>query len=273
MAFDPPVLPARAAFGSCLLLQHPQANGHLTLQGEPVHYLLRRARRRSVGMRITEEGLVVTAPTWLALSELERILQIKGAWIVRKLHEQHTNHSGRNRLALQWQDGMLLPYLGAQLLVRLTGSSGIRLTRKVPAASLSTTQPQLLQVPLPPDADAVMMARAVEAWFFAQALEHYAQRIAHFSPLLGVHCRELRLSGARTRWGSATARGTIRLHWGLLHFAPEIIDYVVVHELCHLREMNHSPRFWQLVESLLPQQAALRRELKALRLPDWSMQA
>ena len=84
-----------------------------------------------------------------------------------------------------------------------------------------------------------------------------------------MRCQSLQLSSARTRWGSASARGVIRLHWGLLHFAPELVDYVVVHELCHLREMNHSVRFWQLVESILPDYRRLRQQLKAVRLPVW----
>ena len=74
--------------------------------------------------------------------------------------------------------------------------------------------------------------------------------------------KSLRLSSAQTRWGSASADGSIRLNWRLIHFAPAIIDYVVAHELAHLREMNHSPAFWETVRSVLPD---FERSREALR--------
>jgi len=81
----------------------------------------------------------------------------------------------------------------------------------------------------------------------------------------------LALSSARTRWGSCSAQGGIRLNWRLIHLPPAIVDYVVVHELAHLRHMNHGPRFWALVESVCPEYRALRAELRRLaaHLPHW----
>ena len=76
----------------------------------------------------------------------------------------------------------------------------------------------------------------------------------------------LSLSSAATRWGSANANGAIRLHWRLIHFPLATIDYVVAHELAHLREMNHSPRFWNVVRSVVPEYEAARRELHGERL-------
>ena len=250
------------------LLQHPAPSGCLLLQEEWVHYLLQRARRRSVGMRITDQGLVVTAPVGLPLAQVELILQRKAAWIVRKLREHHPSHPQRQQALLQWQQGMLLPYLGGHVPLSLTEPANAR-PRRSPAAYLTPGANPVLAVPLPLGSDPPEISRSVQRWFHEQALEHFAQRIAHFAPMLGVRCQSLHLSGARTRWGSASARGVIRLHWGLLHFAPELIDYVVVHELCHLREMNHSARFWQLVEAILPDYRQLRQQLKACRLPVW----
>ena len=250
------------------LLQHPEPSGHLLLQGEMVNYLLQRARRRSVGMRITDQGLVVTAPGWLPLSQVEAILQRKAAWIIGKLRAHHPTHPDRQQTVLQWQDGMLLPYLGGHIPLRLTVPDSAR-PRSSPAACLLPGAPPVLAVPMPVGSDPAWVRRSVQRWFREQALEHFTQRIACFAPILGVRCQSLQLSSARTRWGSASARGVIRLHWGLLHFAPELVDYVVVHELCHLREMNHSVRFWQLVESILPDYRRLRQQLKAVRLPVW----
>jgi predicted metal-dependent hydrolase len=77
----------------------------------------------------------------------------------------------------------------------------------------------------------------------------------------------LSLSSAQTRWGSASSNGTIRLNWRLIHFPMSSIDYVVAHELAHLREMNHSPRFWDVVRSVLPDYEQLRGSLRGDGLP------
>ena len=79
----------------------------------------------------------------------------------------------------------------------------------------------------------------------------------------------LSLSNAGTRWGSAKIDGSIRLHWRLIHFKPSVIDYVVVHELSHLRVMNHSPQFWDTVATLVPDYAKQRKQLRTQTLPKW----
>jgi predicted metal-dependent hydrolase len=99
---------------------------------------------------------------------------------------------------------------------------------------------------------------------FAERLAHYAGRLAHPLPALA-------LSAARTRWGSCSTRSGIRLNWRLIHFPRDIVDYVVAHEVAHLREMNHSARFWALVGQLFPDYAQARRTLKELAAdcPHW----
>ena len=81
----------------------------------------------------------------------------------------------------------------------------------------------------------------------------------------------LALSAARTRWGSCSLRSGIRLNWRLIHFPADTVDYVVAHELAHLREMNHSPRFWAVVGEIYPDYQAARDELKRLaaNCPQW----
>ena len=88
-------------------------------------------------------------------------------------------------------------------------------------------------------------------------------------PQLDVQWRKLSLSSAATRWGSASVSGAIRLNWKLLHFSLPVIDYVVVHELSHLRVMDHSPRFWAVVGGAIPDYAALRRQLKNDAVARW----
>jgi predicted metal-dependent hydrolase len=100
-----------------------------------------------------------------------------------------------------------------------------------------------------------------------QAKRVFAERCEHYAAQLGVRYRRLSLSSAQTRWGSASADGSIRLSWRLIHFGVSTIDYVVAHELAHLREMNHSPRFWDVVRSVVPDYQRTREVLKTDVLP------
>ena len=119
-----------------------------------------------------------------------------------------------------------------------------------------------LHVGLPQTAAPEQIRDAVQSWLQRQARRIFEQRCAHFAERLGVRMRRLSLSSARTRWGSASADGSVRLNWRLIHFGLSTIDYVVAHELAHLREMNHSPRFWDVVRSVVPDYERARGTLK-----------
>jgi predicted metal-dependent hydrolase len=92
----------------------------------------------------------------------------------------------------------------------------------------------------------------------------FLERLGHYAPLLGVETPPLRLSSARTRWGSCSHHGGISLNWRLIFMPLAVVDYVVCHELAHLKEMNHSPAFWAVVKTLCPNWQALRKELRGL---------
>ena len=124
-----------------------------------------------------------------------------------------------------------------------------------------------LRLGLAGNANETQIRDAAQAWLMRQAKALFAQRLDHFAPLLGVRYRQLRLSSAGTRWGSASADGTIRLNWRLIHLKLEMVDYVVVHELSHLRHMDHSPQFWDVVASILPDHALRRKALKHSAVP------
>ena len=102
-----------------------------------------------------------------------------------------------------------------------------------------------------------------------QAKRIFTERLNHFAPRLQVQWQKLSLSSASTRWGTASADGSIRLNWRLVHFKMDVIDYVVAHELSHLRVMNHGPQFWETVGAVMPDYALRRRQLKDDALPRW----
>ena len=102
-----------------------------------------------------------------------------------------------------------------------------------------------------------------------RGLELFSNRVEEFCLRLGRPAPAVGLTNARTRWGSCSSRSGIRLHWRLIHLPLGLIDYVVAHEVAHLVEMNHSPRFWSVVESLYPDHLAARQALRqaAVSLP------
>ncbi|HNT39799.1 MAG TPA: SprT family zinc-dependent metalloprotease [Rubrivivax sp.] len=248
------------------IFTHPRAQRRIALAGQFVHYELRRVRRRSIGFVVGAEGLSVSAPRWVGASEVESALREKEGWILRKLHEQ--GERARRMLAarIDWRDGAQLPFLGEPVILlldpRCSGAVLQGAEGTLPGA------PRLsLHLGLPQQASAAQVRDLVQGWLQRQARRVFEERCAHFAPRLGVRVRRIALSSATTRWGSASADGSIRLHWRLVHFAPQVIDYVVAHELAHLREMNHSPAFWEVVRSVMPDYEHARATLRQQLLP------
>ncbi|WP_431100350.1 M48 family metallopeptidase [Roseateles noduli] len=240
------------------------------LQGQSIPYELKRARRRSIGFTVSEDGLRVSAPKWVPLGDIDKALQQKGEWILRKLVEQRERARRTQAARVHWGDGCSLPYLGEPLIVVLDPSqTGARLDegQADPQPTLATVPRRMLYLGLPQDATPDQIRDTVQAWLQRQARQRFEQRCRHFAGPLGVTMTGLRLSSAQTRWGSASADGMIRLNWRLIHFSPALIDYVVAHELAHLKEMNHSPRFWAVVRSVFPDYELARDRLKQAVLP------
>jgi predicted metal-dependent hydrolase len=248
---------------------HPAANREVRIGDAVIAYAFSRAKRRTIGFVIGPEGLSVRAPRWTPLTEVEAALQEKGRWILRKLQETHERQQIQEESRIVWADGVCLPYLGETVRVQLDPAHGF----KGRGAHLTTDAGEptcsVLQVALPHTASTEQIRDAVQAWLMQQALAYFKGRMDHFAPLLQVRWTKLRLSSAGTRWGSASADGSIRLNWRLIHFRPAVIDYVVAHELSHLRVMDHSASFWDTVATVVPDYAHLRRQLKDQPAPRW----
>jgi predicted metal-dependent hydrolase len=264
----PPVEPA-ASIASMLApatFNHPRSNRQARLDGHVVGYEFRRMRRKTIGFSIATEGLVVSAPRWVPVGEVEAALQEKSRWILKKLQEQGERARRMASQRIDWRDGTSLPFLGETVIVvldaRCAGAVLHTSTDTLPGVPRLT-----LHVGLPQQAAPEQIRDAVQSWLQRQAKRVFEERCHHFAKQLGVRWTRLSLSSASTRWGSASADGAIRLHWRLIHFAMPTIDYVVAHELAHLRVMDHSPRFWDVVRSVIPDVERLREGLRDELLP------
>ncbi|NWG30690.1 MAG: M48 family metallopeptidase [Rhodocyclaceae bacterium] len=217
---------------------------HLLIAGRIVAYTLRRDRRR-LSMRIDERGLAVGAPRSLPLAEIEAFIQQHGAWVLEKL-AAFAAHGARRHLPIH--DGVRLPLLGGEVCVRVSRG-----------ANRGYWHGQELWLAARPDADLAALARRA---LQRRALEHFQPRLVEMAARIGQTAPPLALSSARTRWGSCSRKSGIRLNWRLIHLAPATIDYVIAHEVAHLVEMNHGPRFWRVVEGLYTDWRAARARLK-----------
>ncbi len=252
--------------------RHPAATREVVLTDTLVGYAFRRGKRRTIGFSVGADGLTVSAPKWVPLYEVDAALREKAGWILKKLAQSQERQQRMAQAQIEWKDGASFPYLGGTVALRLDpshafGGVGGELVSTVDAVTGGTQQ--TLHMALPSQATPDQIRDATQAWLMRQAKALFTERLNHFAPLLGVQWRKLSLSSAGTRWGSAKADGSIRLHWRLVHFKPSVIDYVVAHELSHLRVMDHSPRFWDTVATLLPDYATLRGELKEEAIPKW----
>jgi predicted metal-dependent hydrolase len=230
---------------------------YIRLGQEVVAYHFKRGRRKSIGFMLDGEGLHVTAPQWVTLAEVESALTSKARWILAKRAEW-SERQRRNPLpTISWQTGSSLPYLGGNIRLSLGTAMQAWLEQPLQADQLPT-----LHLPLTSQANTQQIRDRVHGWLQQQAKRIFAERLAIYSEKLGGQPLAWTLSSATTQWGSCTADGKIRLNWRLVHFPVNVIDYVIAHELAHLKEMNHGPQFWQTVAELFPNYPDAKQALK-----------
>ncbi len=222
----------------------------IVLAGRTIEYRLIRARRRSIGMEVHLDGLTVRAPRWVTLRDIELALCERARWIVRSLDEWHLRR--RDVMPREWKSGEAIVFRGEALALAVHASQ-----RTSIAADMFH-----LTVRHPRAHDRAEVAASVADWLKDRAWTLVAARVASYVGRIAAQPPLVQLSNARSEWGSCNAKGEIRLNWRLVQLPPMLAEYVVAHEVAHMIELNHSARFWAVVEALLPGHAALRRQLE-----------
>lgn len=225
------------------------------LAGKEISYILKRSKRRSIGLRIDDDGLTVTLPLRASQKWMHEVLQEKAQWIVAKLE----GWQSRKPVPVCWQDGERIPFMGEQLVLRIVHSL---------FAAPPLLRGRELFVHVSDGTNAAAIEQAVTQWYQREAEVLLKTRVAYFAPQLMVSPSAIKLSSARTQWGSCNARGVLHFNWQLIKLPLRLLDYVVVHELAHLIEMNHSQAFWQVVKSACPDFAKRRAELRCYGLAE-----
>ena len=223
---------------------------NIQLSGKEISYTLKRSGyRRSINLRIDDRGLTVNAPLRASEKWLHSVLQDKADWVVEKLD----GWQSKKAPPIFWAEGARIPFRGEEFILTLTP----KLRGAVPQL-----HGEILHVPVGMEAEVVHIEKAVTQWYRSEALQVFRECVEHFAPLLQVAPREIKLTAARTQWGNCSMHGVVRLNWQLVKMPLHLIDYVVIHELAHLVEMNHSSAFWSVVESAFPDYKQCRKELR-----------
>ena len=226
----------------------------ITLDGTPLTYRLRRSARRTLGFVIDETGLTVTAPTRCTIAIIEDAIQRKRCWIQNKI-ALYRQQNLTKPIPPHWENGSTLPYLGKDITLVIETAATRRITIHAETDRLCIRIPATATQP--PE-----LGTHLKKWLKTQAHTLLAQRLEHYAAQMNVSYDTFRLSGARTRWGSCSAKRHIRLNWRLIHCDITLIDYVAIHELAHLTEMNHSTRFWAIVRQWYPTPEQARQRLR-----------
>lgn len=220
----------------------------IRLHGQEVGYVLRRSARRSFGLQVDQRGVRVAVPSQAHEAEVERFILGHADWLLNKMRACAERPQP---VRFEPIDGARFPVFGEACRLRLGGPARSSRWRASPDG--------VEELVLPASVDPrTALVRALRQ----RALPWFSERVAEYCYRLQRPVPPVRLSGARTRWGSCSTLSGIRLHWRLVHLDPALIDYVVAHEVAHLLEMNHSPRFWAVVDRLYPDWKAARGRLR-----------
>lgn len=208
----------------------------------------RHPRRRRLSLRVRAGRVELLAPNNVALSQLKQFATKHQAWWLDALR---SNPVAQPIIKRTVEDGAFWPLLGEEIQLRFrTGQRQIELT----------DQQLICQLPQPDKTQA--RHKHLQAWWREYAYQHLAERTQFFAQALGEAPSEIQIKTYRARWGSCDARRRIQYNWKLICLPSWVVDYVVVHELCHLKQMNHSPAFWQQVNRLYPDTPKAKMWLK-----------
>jgi predicted metal-dependent hydrolase len=231
----------------------------LAIEGGPVsRYQIRRSgRARRLRITVRPAGVEVVAPIGMRDAEIAAFVEGNQRWIESKLEairQRLAAHAGSSRLV----DGARIPFRGGWQRLRV-----VRSDRSRPLVRHDGDILVALPERLPAALQESEVERVLTGWLRREARAEAKALIDRFGPRHGLVPRGLAIKAHRTLWGSCTASDVVNLNWRLILAPPAVLEYVVVHELCHLRHRHHQPPFWRLVAELLPDYGQQRRWLRA----------
>lgn len=232
--------------------------GTFTLAGKPISYHIQRERRKTISIRIPSPELIeVSAPYLVPEFIVARFLEEKRPWIQKKIAQlQEATRSGEQ---LQYTNGSYLPFFADSYQLRITRTDQAHRTR---IYALNHTFQVLVPASYDDDRCQVEVKEAVHGWYLKNTKPVLEQRVAQYAQLMNLSYEKIVVKDVSSQWGSCSSRKTLSFNYRIGLIPVELADYIIVHELSHLVEMNHSARFWKVVASVIPEYKSLRAQLR-----------
>ena len=264
------------------ILRHLSKNASIEFEGRRIEYTIIRSARRKKTIQLAldpQQGVVVRSPIRVSNDEIAAFVQERARWILRKAPDNLLRPTPR-----RFTDGETLFYLGKEIPIITEAlqdtdigielGSGAMLRFNAPAEVSVRLEDDAFCISVPAgisEEERICAARAaLERWYRREAARMLPEAVARWqSKVSRKKPSQVLIRSQRKRWGSCSSDGIIRLNWRLIMAEPELLDYVVVHELVHLAVMNHSPRFWKRVERVLPDYRDRNKRLDELGFHFW----
>lgn len=220
-----------------------------------INYILTRSNRKTIGIMIDKSGLIkVSSPLKVSESYINQLLQKKSSWIQKKLNELEFLSENKNCPKI-FENGEKFLYLGNEFELKIYKSSNYK-------KAYVRFQDKYIAIDVPNSFNLEKMKDSFKKWYIKQLKKIISDRINQYSQMIGVFPNKITIREQKTRWGSCSSKGNINLNWKLIMAPIEVLDYVVIHELCHMKVMNHSKEFWKVVELYSPHYISYREWLK-----------
>ena len=213
------------------------------------YQIVRSPRRKKLTISVERDrSVVVHAPQALSDEEIRRVVDSKRQWLFDKVNHPQKYQDRPHAPGKEVVNGESVPYLGREYLIEIsdTASGGVEFSRRF----------------LIPFAQQMKRREVLKAWYFSRAKETILPRVKRHANELGVEFGEAKIVDNRYRWGSCTVKDNVNFNWRLIKAPMFVIDYVIVHELAHLMETNHTPRFWNIVRARVPSTEKAKTWLK-----------
>jgi predicted metal-dependent hydrolase len=229
------------------------------LDSGKIKYEIVRSNRKTVAIQLREDGSIkVSAPFSVTKNQIDEIIEEKLSWILKKQEELKRIQRERN-VYRKFEDGEKISYLGKEYILKI-----IKTEEDVRPKVVIDNHYMVIYISekfIGEDARG-NIRNVIKKWLVERFRDIAAEKIKKYSILIGVNPTKITIREQKTRWGSCSSKGSINLNWKLVMAPMEVIDYVIVHELCHMIEMNHSKNYWKIVSSIMPDYKNHRKWLK-----------
>jgi len=230
---------------------------NIRYEGENIEYSVIQSRRKTIAISIDpHQKILVKAPVQISHDEIQKIVEKKAGWIVKKRKELAKYQPQKEPQELA--DGRQLWYQGNPYVLQILTKADTKQENSGRNVELSAGK---LKVYTEQGQEAEVRQNLMQ-WYYEQAGQWICQRVEHYNEDLKEPVNRICIKDQKSRWGSCSSKRNLNFNWRIIMAPKEVADYVVVHEMCHLRHLNHSPEFWREVAGILPDYKERRKWLR-----------